>query len=45
MRHEFEIRHGLWWCLTEDCDADECSDYERCAYERCVCNDRSQGEA
>jgi hypothetical protein len=39
MEHSFEIRNGLWWCLDEDCNADECTDYERCT-SSCVCNTR-----
>ena len=41
--HKFERKNDLWWCSTEDVNADECVDYNRCNNE-CVCNNREQGE-
>jgi hypothetical protein len=37
MSHDFAIENGRFHCLTEDVDANECSDDNRCSNE-CICN-------
>ena len=35
--HDFELRNGVWWCVTENVVSNACSDDSRCDSERC-CN-------
>jgi hypothetical protein len=35
--HDIQLVSGMYWCETENCDADECEDEDRCS-NGCCCN-------
>jgi hypothetical protein len=35
--HSLELRDGIWWCVDEDVNSNDCSDETRCN-SQCYCN-------